>query len=181
MFKAPFSFNGRIIINSVVVVGLMLLNGCSDFQSNGNPNDNQQSDTLQQSQSISTPPTIFQKISIDQIQTGFDPYNPDNLWLPTVAIEFKNNSDEDIKESAKVTAIFVDKIKGEQMATDFEYLSSDFGSDIFLGGTKKQITLKSTVGWYAVQSQNVIAKIYLNDSLIKTVKINNQEFNGRIQ
>jgi hypothetical protein len=112
-------------------------------------------------------------------ETGFDPYhNSDGLWLPAIAIMFKNVSNEDISEIVEVKAIFINNTTAEQISEASTLLSAS--SKPFLTGTKKQITLQSSVGWTAVQDQNVSVKIMIENRKYKSFKISNQEFNGRI-
>ena len=120
------------------------------------------------------------KIQVTTAMTGFDPYhNRDNLWLPTIALMFKNISNSNIRDYVEVRAVFIDSSNGEQLAEDFEYLCT--GKRPFSKGTKKQISLSSSVGWYAVKNQNVTVKISIDKSPFKTYKIKNREFSGRIQ
>lgn len=120
------------------------------------------------------------KISIVKIETGFDPYhNSSNLWLPCVAIKFKNISNQDINDFIKVTTIFIDNSEGEQIGTDYSYLTTE--SKMLINGTTKQMKFSSSTGWYAVQNQNVTAKIYVDDELVKTLKVENREFDGMIR
>lgn len=127
------------------------------------------------------------KISIIKIETGFDPYhNSSNLWLPCVAIKFKNISSQDISKLILVSAIFIDNSKGEQIGSSEISLVSS--SDMFISGTTKQINLSSSIGWYAVQNQDVSVKIYMEDysnnskkELVQTLKISNAEFDGMIR
>jgi hypothetical protein len=119
------------------------------------------------------------KIQVVTVKTGFDPYhNTDNLWLPAITLMFKNISKGDINDFIKVRAVFIDNSSGEQLAEDYEYLCTS--SRPLISGTKKQITLQSSVGWYAVQNQNVSVKISIEDDPFKTYKIKNTEFRGRI-
>lgn len=120
------------------------------------------------------------QISIDKIETGFDPYhNSSDLWLPCVAIKFKNISNRDINDYVKVTAIFIDNSNAEQIGTEFIFLATP--DKLLLSGTTKQITLSSSIGWSAVQNQSVTAKIYVNNELIKTLNIEKREFDGMIR
>jgi len=119
------------------------------------------------------------KVQVVTVKTGFDPYhNYDNLWLPTIAIMFQNISERDIIDFIKVRAVFIDNKTGEQIAEDHLYLCTS--SRPFVSGTKKQISLKSSVGWYAVKNQNVSVKISIEDDAFKTYKVKNAEFDGRI-
>ncbi len=119
------------------------------------------------------------KVQVVTIKTGFDPYhNKDNLWLPAITLMFKNISKGDINEFIKVRAVFINNSSGEQLAEDYEYLCT--GSRPLVSGVKKQITLQSSVGWYAVQNQNASVKISIEDDAFKTYKIKNREFRGRI-
>lgn len=120
------------------------------------------------------------KISIVKIETGYDPYhNTSNLWLPCIAIKFKNISNQDINDDIKITTIFIDNTEGEQIGSDFNYLSTN--SEIFISGTTKQLTFSCYTGWYAIQNQDVKAKIYVNDKHIETLNIINREFDGMIR
>lgn len=120
------------------------------------------------------------KIQVITVMTGFDPYhNRDNLWLPTIALMFKNISNANITDYVEVRAVFINNSNGEQLAEDFEYLCT--GTRPFSKDTKKQISLNSSIGWYAVQSQNISVKISIDKSPFKTYKIKNREFSGRIQ
>ena len=119
------------------------------------------------------------KVQVVKVVTGFDPYhNQDNLWLPSIALMFNNISESDINDFIKVRAVFIDNSSGEQIAEDYEYLCTN--SRPLTKGVKKQITLHSSFGWYAVQNQNVSVKISIEDEPFKTFKINNTEFSGRI-
>lgn len=119
------------------------------------------------------------KIQVVTVKTGFDPYhNTDNLWLPAITLMFKNISKGDINDFIEVRAVFINNTSGEQLAEDYEYLCTN--SRPLITGTKKQITLQSSVGWYAVQNQNVSVKISIEDDPFKTYKIKNREFRGRI-
>lgn len=171
-----------LIASMFLMMALYSCNAIPSINNASNDNDvDSQSNIAQETPPAQVTPTLEQQISIVKVVTGFDPNNSDNLWLPCLVIEFKNISSADIRSDIKVSAIFVDNNKDEQMSSDFQFLSSDFGSDLFLSGTKKQIKLNCTIGWYALQNQNVSAKIYLNDSLVRTVKIDDQEFDGMIQ
>lgn len=121
-----------------------------------------------------------EKLKIISIQTGYDPYhNMSNLFLPCIAVKFQNNSGKDINDFIKVTAIFIDNSKNEQIATEYSFLTSN--SEPFLNGASKQIRLASERGWYAVQNQDISVKLYLGDELIKTLSVDKREFNGMIQ
>ena len=120
------------------------------------------------------------RISIEQIETGFDPYhNSSSLWLPCVTLKFKNISNNDINDYVEVKAIFIDNAKVEQIGSEFHYLASP--EELFLNGTTKQLSLSCSFGWSAVQNQSVTAKVYVNDELIKTLNIEKREFDGRIK
>jgi hypothetical protein len=122
----------------------------------------------------------FGKISIVEIETGFDPYhNSSDLWLPCVAIKFKNISNQDINDLIKVTTIFIDNSEGEQIGTDYNYLTSK--TEMLICGTTKQMRFSGSTGWYGIQNQNVTAKIYIEDELVKSLKVNNKEFDGMIR
>lgn len=119
------------------------------------------------------------QISMTKIETGFNPYNSQGLWLPTVSIMFKNISSRDITKHIKITVIFINNLKGEQIDTDFQYLITP--SKIFISGTTQQLSFKSSVGWYLIKDQDVTARIYVDDELVQTVKVANREFTGMIQ
>ena len=119
------------------------------------------------------------KVQIVTAQTGFDPYhNTDNLWLPAITLMFKNISNDDITDFIEIRAVFIDNSSGEQLSEDFDFLCTN--SRPLVSGTKKQITLESSVGWYFVKNQNVSVKISINKEPFKTYKIINREFRGRI-
>lgn len=119
------------------------------------------------------------QISITKIETGYNPYNSQRLWLPTVSIMFKNISNRDITKSLKITVIFIDNLKGEQIDTDYQYLISS--SKIFISGTTQQLSFRSSAGWYWTKGLDVTARIYVDDELVQTIKVINREFTGTIQ
>lgn len=120
------------------------------------------------------------RISIIEIKTGFNPYNnSEGLWLPCVAIKFKNVSKRDIKEMINISVIFIDNSSNEQIGTGNDFLA--LSNDYFLSGASKQCNFSSSIGWNGVNDQDVTAKIYFNDELIKTLKVDNMEFDGRIR
>jgi TonB family protein len=124
------------------------------------------------------------KVSIVQIESGLDPtHNESHLWLPCVAIKFKNISNQDINDFIKVTVIFINNSNGEQIGTDSRYITTD----MFVSGTNKQLRFSSSIGWKVVSNRNITAKIYVHESynakdkLVKTIKVNNKEFDGMIR
>ena len=119
------------------------------------------------------------KVQVVTVKTGFDPYhNSSDLFLPAISLMFKNISKTDINDFIKVRAVFIDNSNGEQIGEDYTYLSTS--SKPFSVGTKKQITLKSSVGGSFVQKQNVSVKISIEDDAFKSFKIKNREYRGRI-
>jgi len=44
-----------------------------------------------------------------------------------------------------------------------------------------QIQIRSSVGWHYLSEQDVSVKLYINDKYLKTVKIDNREFDGIIR
>lgn len=120
------------------------------------------------------------KISIVQIETGYDPYhNNSNLWLPCVTIKFKNISNQNITDFKQITAVFIDNSKGEQIGSSTEYLSAK--PSVFVSGTSKQINFYSSTGWYAIPDHDIIAKIFIGEELITTYNIEKKEFDGLIR
>jgi hypothetical protein len=113
-----------------------------------------------------------------RMDSGFDPYNSDHLWLPEIAIMFKNISNSNIKEFIQIKGIFIDNSTKEQIGESTEFLCTE--SRPFIKGTQKQISLKSPVGWTAGVNHNVSVVIYIEDEEFKTVKIKNKEFSGRL-
>lgn len=123
--------------------------------------------------------SVLGKLKVVEVQTGFNPYaNSDGLFLPCVAIKFENTSKDDIKDYIKVNAVFIDNKTKEQIDTQFKTLTSEINP--LTRGTFKQIKLESSTGWAAIQNQDVIVNIYLEGELIKSLKVVNMEFDGRI-
>lgn len=119
------------------------------------------------------------RIQVVNFATGFDPdHNNDGLWLPCVTLMFKNVSNDDLISFIKVRAVFINNTTSEQISEDYEFLCTD--SRPFLSATKKQITLESKIGWYAIQNQDVSVRISIEKEQFKTYKIANQYFSGRI-
>ena len=118
-------------------------------------------------------------ISIVKIETGFDPYKQNNLWLPCIAIKFKNISNNDINDFLKVSTIFINNSTNEQIGSDVDFLTSR--SDILTSGTTKQLKFHASIGWYGISSQDITAKIYFEGELIKTLKVDVREFDGLIR
>ncbi len=98
--------------------------------------------------------------------------------MPAITLMFKNISDGNISDFIKVRAVFIDNSTDEQLAEDYEYLCYD--SKPIMTGTKKQITLQLSVGWYAVQNQNVSVKVSIQEEPLNVYKIKNREYRGRI-
>ncbi|MDD3773116.1 MAG: hypothetical protein PHC38_10745, partial [Weeksellaceae bacterium] len=117
-------------------------------------------------------------IKVVTTKTGFDPYNNDKLWLPCITLMFENVSNNTIDEMIEIKAIFIDNSKKEQLSEDYQLLTTS--SRPFISQTKKQITLKSNVGWYFVDKQDVSVHIFVDNVKYKTYKIKNEEFSGRI-
>ena len=101
------------------------------------------------------------------------------MWLPCVAIKFENISNNDIKEYIKVSAIFIDNNKNEQIGSDLAFLASS--SESLLSHTSKQLSLTSGSGWAYFVNKSVTVKIYVGDEFVKSLKISNNEFDGTIQ
>jgi hypothetical protein len=120
-------------------------------------------------------------ISIQKIVTGMEQrYSDDILWYPCVAIKFKNNSNEDITDGIKITAVFIDNDKGEQIGSDLEFIAG-VTSNRFIAGTTAKVTIKCSTGWGIGSYRNVTTRIYIGDALnddklIDTVKISNTIF-----
>lgn len=120
------------------------------------------------------------QISIKRIEAGYNPHNSEGIWVPCVAIMFKNISNRDIAQYIKITVIFINNTKEEQMDTDYQYLATS--SRIFISGTTKQLPFSSSTGWYgATRGLDVTARIYVDDELVLTKKIPTGEFDGMIR
>jgi hypothetical protein len=117
-------------------------------------------------------------IKVVTTKTGYDPYNNDKLWLPSITLMFENVSNNTIDDMIEIKAIFIDNSKKEQLSEDYQLLTTS--SRPFISQTKKQITLKSNVGWYFVDKQDVSVHIFVDNVKYKTFKIKNEEFTGRI-
>lgn len=134
---------------------------------------------LEKLKKVSQGLVLDDKVQVVTVKTGYDPYhNMDNLFLPAITLMFKNISNSDISDYIKVRAVFINNTSGEQIAEDYEYLCTN--SAPLIAGIKKQITLQSSVGWYALRNQNVSVKISIEDDPFKTYKIKNREYRGRI-
>lgn len=118
------------------------------------------------------------KISIQSIETGFYVSYSGGIFRPTIAMKFVNISGRDIKESVQIKGIFIDNKTGEQLDDDSAYLIS-YG-DLFINGANKQIKLECSLGWYFLSDQDVSVRLYINDNILQTMKIKNEEFYGRI-
>lgn len=109
-------------------------------------------------------------VYICKVKTGFI---ASDVFCPAVILTFKNNSSRDLTEHTSITATFIDNNKKEQISDDLEFLAS--ASERFIAGCKKQITLKSSVGWYALRKQSVTVRIYINQKFYKAYKIKTRE------
>lgn len=117
------------------------------------------------------------RIEIVNIETGFDPYNIDRIWLPCVTISFKNTSDNDIDELVSSKAVFIDNKTGEQIGSGNGVIS---GSIPLVSGAIKRVVLKSDVGWGALfEDLNVSAHIYVKGERVRTIRIENVEQNTK--
>jgi len=118
------------------------------------------------------------KISIQSIETGFYVSYSGGIFRPIIAMKFVNISGRDIKESVQIKGIFIDNKTGEQLDDDSAYLIS-YG-DLFINGANKQIKLECSLGWNFLSEQDVSVRLYINDNILQTMKIKNEEFYGRI-
>lgn len=165
--------------NELLVENEMLKENLLQYESAEAEKNRIEKERLEKLRKASQGLVLDDKVQVITVKTGFDPYhNYDNLWLPSIAIMFQNISESDIDDFIEVRAVFINNTTGEQLAEDNTYLCSSSGP--FISGTKKQIRLQSSVGWYAVQNQNVSVKISIEDDAFKTYKIKNEEFDGRI-
>lgn len=118
------------------------------------------------------------KISIQAIETGYVASYYGGIFCPTVSMKFLNIAGSDLKETIKIKGIFIDNKTGEQLDDDYAYVIN-YG-DIFLSGANKQIKIECSVGWYIIGNQDVSVKLYVNDKILQTMKIKNEEYYGRI-
>ncbi|MEI7595487.1 MAG: hypothetical protein WCK02_07035 [Bacteroidota bacterium] len=114
-----------------------------------------------------------EKISIEELQTGFQ---YEGMFIPCVLIKLKNISNMDIQEYVKVQVIFIDNSKKEQIGETHKYLASP--DEKLLQGYSKRLSFLSSIGWFAVQNQDVTANIFINDVLIKTINIKRKQLSG---
>lgn len=164
-----------IVLLVVIIAYFLFMTSCANHQYE-NPDVKEKSEHAKSENENNRE----EDISIVKIETGYDPeHNTSNLWLPCIAIKFKNISDRDINDYMKITAIFIDNSNEEQIGTEYVYLATP--DKILLSGTSKQISLTCSIGWYAIQNQSVTAKIYMNKDLVRTVEIEKREFEGMIR
>jgi hypothetical protein len=168
----------RETITTLQIENDSLKNLLTKYQEHDLQNKQKNKDAFDKEKKNSLGLVLNDQIKVVKMDSGFDPYNDDHLWLPEVTIMFKNITDKNIKALVEVKAIFINNTSGEQLGEAMDYLCSD--SRPFIKGTQKQISLKSSVGWTAGVSHNVSVIIYVGDDEFKTVKIKNKEFSGRI-
>lgn len=118
------------------------------------------------------------KLALTRVKTGYVVSNYETLFLPSITVEIKNLSQNDLRESITFKAIFIDNSNGEQLSNEIKWFCSS--SSPFLGGLTSQFTLSSSIGWTAIINQNVSVRLYLNDELIKQYKVAKEEYFGRI-
>lgn len=117
------------------------------------------------------------KLALTRVKTGYFVSEYENLFLPAITLEFKNLSQNDSKDKVLLDAYFVDNKTGEQLSKDFNFLIDSY--KILMGGLTKQVTLKSKIGWNAIQTQNISVRLYINNQFFKQYKIENTDYYGR--
>jgi len=119
------------------------------------------------------------RITIEKFVTGYNSYHIRSSFLPTITLKLKNIGNKDLTEHITISAVFLDNKTGEQLDTDYQTISSS--TQRFVSSATMQIQIRSSVGWHYLSEQDVSVKLYINDKYLKTVKIDNREFDGIIR
>lgn len=117
------------------------------------------------------------KLALTRAKTGYFVSDYENLFLPAITLEFKNLSQDDSKDDVLLDVYFINNKTGEQFSTDYNFFIDSH--KILMGGLTKQVTLKSKIGWNAIQTQNISVRLYINNQFFKQYKIENTEYHGR--
>lgn len=115
--------------------------------------------------------SLIKAVKIVGVKTGF---YAGNLWYPSIIVEFKNDSEEDLKEYISSKAIFINSTTNEQIGVHTKYISTS--RDFFLSGTTLRKQFKSDSGYRgSFSGLEIIVKFYLEDELIETYIIKKQQ------
>jgi len=115
--------------------------------------------------------SLIEDIRIVDIRTGF---YAGNLWYPSLIVEFKNDSEKDLKEYISSKAIFINSSTNEQIGVHTKYISTT--RDFFLSGTTLRKQFKSESGYRgSFDGLDIKVKFYLEDELIETYLIKKQQ------
>lgn len=111
------------------------------------------------------------KIELVSCNSG---YRHIGMFVPTVSLQFKNISQDDIIKYVGVNVVYIDNKKDEQIGSIQRHLCG-WTTKLFAAGTKMTLNFDNTKGWNSLNDQDVTAKIYFGDDLIKTIKVENSE------
>jgi hypothetical protein len=114
-------------------------------------------------------------ITINRAKTGY--ILQEDLFLPSITIELKNLSQNDLKERVIFKAIFINNTTSEQLSDKIEWFCTE--SSPFLGGLTSQFTLSSSIGFRGGRP-NVSVRLYVNNEYINQYKIKDTEYFGRL-
>lgn len=132
-------------------------------------------------------PTVFDNYGIELVtyRTGFynqvDYNSRKSLWVPMIILKLKNISGKTLtrSEQIKVLATFIEG--DEELATDYCYVPS-WSDGPWADGITRQIDISSRTGFVYIQGivkANIKCKLYVNDELYKTIRVQNKELISR--
>lgn len=121
---------------------------------------------------------ITEYLEVVEYKTGYYEYVDYNhgkmLYQPIVILKIKNVSNKPLKESIKITAVFV--ADDEEWSNESVYFQSSFDAPL-QPNISRQTSVKSSVGWtslFGVGKKNVVCKMMINGNTFQTFKIVNK-------
>lgn len=118
------------------------------------------------------------KLELKRVKAGYLASDYENLFLPAITLEFKNLSQNDLSERITFHFAFINNTTGEQLYDNIQSFTGPY--EVLIGGLTKKVTMKSIIGWSAIQKQNVSVRLYINDQFYKQYKIENTEYFERL-
>lgn len=121
---------------------------------------------------------ITECLEVVEYKTGYYEYVDYNhgqvLYQPIVILKIKNVSNKPLKETIKITAVFI--TDDEEWSNESVYFQSSFDTPL-QPNISRQISVKSSVGWTnfgGIGGENVVCKMMVNGDVFQTFKIINK-------